>query len=292
MIPVFYTDAMVADSESFSPSAQKPARVVKAWQALGVALEIIAPAPVTVDQLARAHDRAFVEGVLACQVRNGFGNRSPAVAASLPYTSGAILAAARSAINRQAVAVAPCSGFHHAGYDYAGGFCTFNGLMVTACALRDEGMVKTVAILDFDQHWGDGTEDILKRLDARWVRHYSAGAHWHTAAQAKRFLRTVPDIVESMADCGVMLYQAGADPHVDDPLGGWLTTEQIRERDFLVFDSVKRHGLPIAWDLAGGYQSPIGKVLAIHDNTMLACAATWGEFSALRSAKHDADDRS
>jgi hypothetical protein len=34
-----------------------------------------------------------------------------------------------------------------------------------------------------------------------------------------------------MADCDVLLYQAGADPHINDPLGGWLTTAQLRERD-------------------------------------------------------------
>jgi acetoin utilization deacetylase AcuC-like enzyme len=34
-----------------------------------------------------------------------------------------------------------------------------------------------------------------------------------------------------MADCEVLLYQAGADPHINDPLGGWLTTAQLRERD-------------------------------------------------------------
>lgn len=272
MIPVYYTDAMVADSESFSPSARKPAAVVRSWQALGVPLEIVAPRAVTVDELVRAHDRAYVEDVLAGKRNNGFGNRSRAVAASLPFTSGAMLAAARAAIANGTVAVAPCSGFHHAGYDHAGGFCTFNGLMVTACALRAERLAKAVGILDFDQHWGDGTEDIIERLDAGWVRHYSAGVRWQRVEQAEAFLEAVPGIVRSMQDCDVLLYQAGADPHVDDPLGGWLTTEQLRERDRLVFENAQRYGVPIAWNLAGGYQEPFARVLEIHDNTMLECA--------------------
>jgi len=79
-----------------------------------------------------------------------------------------------------------------------------------------------------------------------------------------------------MADCGVILYQAGADPHVDDPLGGWLTTEQLRERDRLVFENVATLGVPIAWNLAGGYQTPLRNVLDIHDNTMRECAAVFG----------------
>ena len=62
---VFFTDAMIADSESFSPSARKPVEVVASWRALGVRLEIVAPDPVTIEQLALAHDRIFVEAVLA-----------------------------------------------------------------------------------------------------------------------------------------------------------------------------------------------------------------------------------
>ena len=267
---------MVADSESFSPSAHKPREVVQSWQALGIPQELIAPEPVTVEQFAMAHDRQFVEDVLACRRANGFGNRSAAVAASLPYTSGSMLAAAREAVGNGKVAVAPCSGFHHATYDTVQGFCTFNGLMVTACVLRSQGVVDRVGILDFDQHWGNGTDDIQQRLRAKWVRHYSAGAEWDLPEQATRFLDAIPRLVASMADCSVILYQAGADPHVDDPLGGWLTTEQLRERDRLVFANVARLGVPIAWNLAGGYQSPLRNVLDIHDNTMRECAAVFG----------------
>ena len=274
---VFYTPAMVADADSFSPSASKPRIVVQSWQTLGVPIEILAFPAATVAQLARAHDRAFVDAVLACERDNGFGNRLPAVAASLPYTSGAMLAAAHAALEDGGAAVAPCSGFHHAGYDCASGFCTFNGLMVTACNLREEGLAQSVGILDFDQHWGDGTEDIVERLRARnWLKHYSAGAHWHSPDQADEFLTSIPALVESMSDCDVVLYQAGADPHVDDPLGGWLTTEQLRERDRLVFESAERYAIPIAWNLAGGYQSPLRKVLDIHDNTVLECASVFG----------------
>ena len=273
---VFFTDRMVAESSSFSPSAHKPRAVVRSWQALGIPLELVEPEAVTIDQFALAHDRAFVEEVLSCERRNGFGNRSRAIAASLPYTSGSMLAAARSAIHDGGVAVAPCSGFHHAGRESVGGFCTFNGLMVTACVLREEGLARQVGILDFDQHWGDGTEEIVTTLGASWVRHYSAGAIWHSPNQAERFLEAIPKIVETMSDCDVILYQAGADPHIDDPLGGWLTLAQLCERDRIVFEQARRYGVPIAWNLAGGYQDPLRNVLDIHDNTMIECAATFG----------------
>jgi acetoin utilization deacetylase AcuC-like enzyme len=117
-----------------------------------------------VDQFSLAHDRAFVEGVLSGGINNGFGNTLPSVAASLPYTSGVMLSAARAALTNQRGAIAPCSGFHHAGYDTDGGFCTFNGLMVTAAVLLAESKVHKIGILDCDQHWGNGTQDIIDRL--------------------------------------------------------------------------------------------------------------------------------
>jgi len=147
-LPVFYTEQMVADAASYSPSAAKPRAVLAAWEALGLPLTRIEPEPVSPAQLALAHDADYVARVLACQTENGFGNRLPAVARSLPYTSGAMLAAAQEALRNGRVAVAPCSGFHHAGYGFGGGFCTFNGLMVTAMSLLKDMQFDRIGILD------------------------------------------------------------------------------------------------------------------------------------------------
>jgi acetoin utilization deacetylase AcuC-like enzyme len=272
-IPVFYTPQMVAASDSFSPSASKPRDVLASWQALNLLLDVRAPEAVSVADLERAHHAPFVAAVLGCRSDNGFGNRLDAVAKSLPFTSGAMLAAAREALRNGRVAVAPVSGFHHAGYSRAGGFCTFNGLMVTALALHASGEAERIGILDFDQHYGDGTDQIIDRLRIDWIVHYSAGEHFGASSQALRFLSAIPGLVRSMKDCDVIVYQAGADPHIDDPLGGWLTTAQLYERDWLVFKAAAELGIPVAWNLAGGYQTPLRKVLEIHDGTMRACAA-------------------
>ena len=272
-LPVCYDEKMVAEVTSYSPSAGKPKAAVASWQQLGVPLEIQAPVPVHRDALCLAHEAAYVDGVLSGSLRNGFGTRSPDVAASLAWTSGAMLSAARQAIANGRVAVAPCSGFHHAGYASGGGFCTFNGLMVTALALLQEGSVARIGILDCDQHNGDGTDEIIDQLRLRGsITHYTAGKYWGRASEASTFLGKLPDIVKSFGNCDVLLYQAGADPHMDDPLGGWLTTAQLAQRDRTVFAVAERIGVPVVWNLAGGYQTPLRRVLDIHDNTLLACA--------------------
>lgn len=275
-LPVFFSPAMVADAMSFSPSAEKPARVVADWLARGLPITLHAPVPVTAEELGLAHDPDFVAGVLGGWRRNGFGNTSPAVAASLPYTSGAMLGAARMALAERRAVAAPCSGFHHASYARAAGFCTFDGLMVTACALRRDGAARRVAILDCDMHYGDGTNAILRRLGAdAWVHHFTAGAEFSERGQVAAFLERLAREVERAATCDVVLYQAGADPHVDDPLGGWLTSEELRARDRVVFEGLARRGVPVVWDLAGGYQKradgSIPEVLAIHEATARAC---------------------
>jgi acetoin utilization deacetylase AcuC-like enzyme len=275
-LPVFYTPRMVADSGSFSPSAAKPRPCVASWQTLGIPLDVREPQPVSREDLCRAHDAAFVHGVLTGRIPNGFGNCSLAVAASLPYTSGAMLEAAREALRNGAVAVAPCSGFHHAGFERPGGFCTFNGLVVTAQVLFATDEAQRVGILDFDQHYGDGTDEIIHRLGLNYIEHYTAGRDWGLSEDAQRFLAEIPALMGPMSGCDVILYQAGADPHVDDPLGGWLTTEQLAQRDRIVFETARAMHVPIAWNLAGGYQRPLRNVLDIHDNTLRACWQVYG----------------
>lgn len=273
-IPVFFVPEMVADSKSLSPSSAKPPAVVAEWvRAFGDKIDVRSFDPVTPDQLKLVHEAGHVDGILSGRRKNGFGNTCPIIAATLPYTNGAMLAAAREALSNKKVAVAPVSGFHHASTNTAEGFCTFNGLMVTAAVLKIEGLARNVGILDLDCHYGNGTDEIISRLNAHdWMRHFTGGKYYQTRRDAGRFFKDLPTIMALFRDCDLVLYQAGADPHVDDPFGGWMTTGEMKERDGLVFEYLAKHGIPCAWDLAGGYQvepdGSIPKVLEIHSNTM------------------------
>lgn len=257
-----------------SPSPGKPALVMEGWREAGIPLDVEEPEAATKDDLCLVHGRNHVEDILAGRALNGLGNCSAAIAESLPYTTGAMLAAARWAITNKSAAAAPCSGFHHAEWSRAMAFCTFNGLMMTARKLWLESVVQKVGILDCDYHYGNGTDEIIGRLEARsWMRHVTVG---HGYERNATFLERLPALVEGFADCDVLLYQAGADPHVDDPLGGFLTTEELRRRDEVVFAGCRRLGLPVAWNLAGGYQDDLSKVVEIHVNTARAHGEVWG----------------
>lgn len=288
-IPVFYKPEQVAPIQPGSPSSEKPKYVVASWQDAGLPIEIRDFKPVATKELDYAHDPKYVRDVLSGKTHNGFGTKSPEVAASLPYTVGSFVAAARHACKTGRVAVSPTSGFHHAEYGSGGGFCTFNGLMVAAIDLLLSG-TKTLAILDCDEHYGNGTDDVRDRLELRGaVQHYTRSyPGYERKSDPETFLRMLPKVLLAWKNAGVeiVLYQAGADPHVNDPMGeGYLTTEQMRRRDGIVFDTCRALGLPVAWNLAGGYQTVAGKtgadyvrpVLDLHDNTMRECARVYGE---------------
>ena len=270
---VVYDERMTAPAQGFSPSAAKPAAVIQAWREAWPGLQIRVPLPVDVETLSLAHARSYVEDVFAMREPNGFGTCSADVNASLPYTTGAMLTAARWALADGGSVAAPVSGFHHAGWDSGGGFCTFNGLMVTALALQRDHPGLKVGILDYDYHYGNGTDDILEHLRPRDIAHVTAGRKWTQPAHATGFLAHIEDDIARLHDPGIVLYQAGADPHIDDPLGGFLTTSQLAMRDWKVFDGLHRRGVPVAWNLAGGYQTPLSRVIALHVNSFRAAQA-------------------
>jgi acetoin utilization deacetylase AcuC-like enzyme len=274
-IPVFYSEHMLATAGSFSPSASKPRHVLAAWQAAGLPITLRSFTPASAKDIRLAHDPVYVRGVLNGKHPNGFDNTSAEVARSLPYTTGAMIAAARAALE-SGCACAPVSGFHHAQYSSASGYCTFNGLVITGAKLLAEDAVKRVMILDCDMHYGDGTDGILERLGlARSITNATFGRWFYQPSQASAYLQRLREVVAGFDAFDLVLYQAGADVHVNDPLGGVLTTDQIIERDQIVFEGARASDTPIAWNLAGGYQEPLRKVLDIHDNTMRACAAAY-----------------
>lgn len=270
---VYYTASQsVASNQSFSPSAGKPALLVAQWkQRWPDRLEFVEPRPVSVEELSLAHDRDFVEAVLAGRKPNGFGNRSLEIAASLAWTNGSLVSATDHVLEHGGAACSPTSGFHHAGYRHCGAFCTFNGLMVAAVLAHRK--VARVGILDCDYHYGDGTENIMRVLGTDYVAHLTTGI---LSCEAEEFLDFLSSSLDEMK-ADVLLYQAGADAHLDDPLGGWMTSEQMRRRDRLVFEYCRQAGLPVVWNLAGGYQDDIQRVLDLHHATMEECLACFGE---------------
>ncbi len=263
-------------------------------------VEIVSPAPVSEVDLRRVHSAAYISAVKTGEPRAlAESQKFPWSAELFPsvcLTNGGVLAAAREAL-RNGSSGALASGFHHACADHGEGFCTFNGLVVAAEALRAGGEIRSAAVLDLDLHYGNGTASLaasrpwVRALsiygndywnnepfrDVRIRRHEDGPNHFSvplipTGGSDRELLLTALAqnldwlVAEGRPD--LLLYQAGADPLRDDPYSPLdLGPEDLLARDRLVFEFARNRGLPIAWVLAGGYSKDINKIVEVHVNT-------------------------
>lgn len=76
---------------------------------------------------------------------------------------------------------------------------------------------------------------------------------------------------EQFSNSELICYVAGADPYVDDQLGGLaMSMEGLRKRDEVVLEYARASGVPVMVSFAGGYATRIDDTVAIHTNTVLA----------------------
>jgi acetoin utilization deacetylase AcuC-like enzyme len=206
-----------------------------------------------------------VNGLFLGKVTNGFGDQDPAKALSDLYQVSNYYWGCKRALTEKIVC-SPVAGFHHSTYNYAGKFCIFNGLLYAAVRLKEEGLINKVGIIDLDFHYGDGTDDIIHRLGIQYIRHWGFAKNW--VPSGVLFLNNLKRALDSFNGCDIIMYQAGMDMFKDDPLGGLLTEDELVKRDLLVFEWAKANGKPICWNLAGGYTSPLTRLVALHNETM------------------------
>ena len=269
-------------------------------------VRVEAPEPLVREQLLCVHTESYVDAVRTGEPRALAESQkfpwSSALWPSVLLTNGAALAAGARAL-QDGVAAALASGFHHSHADHGEGFCTFNGLVVAAELLRAAGRVRTVAVLDLDLHYGNGTASLcgsrpwlfncsiygndywqnVPYKDVENVRHADGPNHVSFAlpngSGREALMVALERGIEAIRSFGrpdLVLYQAGADPFRDDPYSPLdLDEADLRARDRFVFDWARAEGLPVAWVLAGGYTMDVTKVVAVHLGTFDAAEAAY-----------------
>ena len=125
----------------------------------------------TREQLVRAHHPDYVETVFLLSPATGYVDLDSdtrmncySLTAALHAAGAAVMAVdtVMAATHRRAFCLVRPPG-HHAGHYQAAGFCIFNNVAVGAAhALAVYGLER-VAIVDFDVHHGDGTENIFQQ---------------------------------------------------------------------------------------------------------------------------------
>jgi len=223
--------------------ARRAANTLDVLRQLRAPMRVVEPTPADVDDLLLVHDETYVGDVLAGYSDEWGRDRRPDLGHVASIMFGGTLDAARRIITGETVrAFNPQGAKHHAHHDRGGGFCVFNDTAAAARLFTDAGM--RVAILDWDAHHGDGVEELCRDNDDILTASIHNGAIWphtgHTHDPERHVYnwplppgadnRHLVDAVDAalgqvagfMPD--VIVLVAGADGHVDDPLGGLAYT--------------------------------------------------------------------
>jgi acetoin utilization deacetylase AcuC-like enzyme len=254
------------------------------------------------DDLKRVHRPAYVDLIFDNAPTEGYAQLDPDTAMN-PYSlnaarraAGAGLSAVDEVMAGRSMnafgAVRPCG--HHATQVRSMGFCIFNNIGVAAAYALEKRGLDRVAIIDFDVHHGNGTEDMFsppqwqdRVLMASFFQHpfypYSGTANpapnminvplaeGSDGAAAKKAVETawLPALEKFKPQ--MILISAGFDAHREDLLGGmalveadyaWITRE-------LMALAARYSQSRIVSMLEGGYNlAALGRSAVAHVKTL------------------------
>jgi len=122
------------------------------------------------EQLLRAHSRNHVEAIRAAVPESGYARLDPDTVVSpksllAAYRAAGSVVAAVDLVMGGEMESAFCGvrpPGHHAERSRAMGFCLFNNIAVGAAHALEAYGLERIAIVDFDVHHGNGTEDIFQ----------------------------------------------------------------------------------------------------------------------------------
>ncbi len=222
-----------------SDPAAAPGRMEPIVKELKGQYDFLEPQPAGEEDLKRVHAQSHIDNI----------KRNPPPYGNLYEISclaagGAIMASEVAMDGEAAFGLIRPPG-HHASPDYCWGFCYFNNIAVALARLQAEKRISKALILDFDLHFGDGTENIFGGSQIAYFQ--------PQAREGAGFIKEIRKKFEAEKDYDILAVSAGFDRHVDD-WGGQLTTGDYRA----IGQAVKEAALKVCQGrrfavLEGGY---------------------------------------
>lgn len=257
-----------------------------------------APA-VSKEALTRVHAEAYIDYIYGIAPKAGLVRldadtaMGPMSLSAALHASGAVTFATDLVIQQKVDNAFCCvrPPGHHAGRANSAGFCIFNHIAVGVAHALSHDDIKRVAIIDFDVHHGDGSEDIFKNNpNVMLCSTFQHPYYPHRGADSRsKTMINVPMSAKSDGESLRKVYQtefkpaldafkpdiifvsAGFDAHKNDPLANLaLTTANYGWITQFIKEIAKKHckGRIIS-SLEGGYHlTSLADSALMHVNTL------------------------
>jgi histone deacetylase 11 len=194
------------------------------------------------------------------------------------YATGGTILAARLALDH-GIAINLSGGYHHAADSWGDGFCVYADIPLAAMTLHQEGRVQKVLVVDLDAHQGNGTAAVFRSWPWASILDVYEEDLYPMPKQPEDFPIPIPaglagvEYLEIVREAlpraleavrpELVIYNAGSDPFIDDPLTRLsLSLSDLAQRDLLVATITREHNVPMAMVLSGGYSSQSWRIHA------------------------------
>jgi acetoin utilization deacetylase AcuC-like enzyme len=249
----------------------------------------------TKEALLRVHSQAYVDYIIGVSPKAGLVKldsdtaMGPMSLEATLHASGAVLHAVdlvmQEKVDNAFCCIRPPG--HHAGRANSAGFCIFNHVAIGVAYAFDKYKLKRAAIIDFDVHHGDGTEDIFKdNPNVMLCSTFQHPYYPHSgAATVSSHILNAPLAAKSNGEAikkvfeekfrpaleqfkpDIVFISAGFDAHVNDPLADLALNKDdyIWMTNFVKSIVNNCYHKRIISSLEGGYHLPsLGESIAAH----------------------------
>lgn len=249
---------------------------------------LFSPKPCAEEIVLLTHDQEYLDKLIfqtltpSEQRKIGFPQSPELTQRELIITQGTIDCALHALKHGAALNIA--GGTHHAFRERGEGFCLLNDMAVASNYLLRNNLAKQILIIDLDVHQGNGTAKIFEN-EPRVFTFSMHGGHNYPFHKEKSDLdipladgtddntylqilsESLPDLIKKVKP-DFAFFLSGVDILDTDKFGKLkVTVDGCKQRDKIVFQSLKKNNIPVTVAMGGGYSADVKIIVEAHCNT-------------------------
>ena len=265
---VVFSDKCLEYSQAGHP--ESPERIRASYEYLKDEFEFVLPGEIEEADILLVHSQSLIDSVKIGRFYDADSPSLPDIFAYARLSAGAAVTASEIALKGDLSLSLLRPPGHHAGRDSLGGFCYFNNVAIAVAKALQK--VNKAAIIDFDCHHGNGTQDIfLGKQNVLYVSLHQSPLYPGTGLKSEgnclnfplpagtdepaymtAFNKAMEAVYRFAPD--LVAVSAGFDTYKGDPLAGLRLEKSTYEK---IGRAIRQLGKPAFAVLEGGYSDDL-----------------------------------